>query len=162
MFQATTRSENHPISNIDQWPNLRAFAEAYLADFPRSFRMQPPIDYMRRGRGSQGTIMFRSGAFQAEYVVFSPGHKVGPHVHPNVSSYDIPLRGGGLIFLAGRKLGKTVEPKDHLDPIAARVPILAGIVHSGQAGPSGASYLSLQHWHEGRATGFITDDWRDA
>lgn len=122
--------------------------------------MEPPIDWRRRGRGSNGTILYRNGAFQAEYVEFQPGHNVRPHCHPNVSCYDIHLRGTGMIELAGRMLRPRPPITDR--PLSSRVPVLAGIVHSGSAGADGAAFLSLQHWHGGAAKGFITDDWRDA
>lgn len=166
MFPATTQSAKLPTQNIKlggdrsaSWPNLRAFATWFLRDWPL-FPIEGGAEF-REGPGSCGCIIFRRGAFQVEQIVMRPRHKVGPHCHPTVSSYDIPMpRSSGLIDLSGRMLRPT--PRDDVNPLKRRVPILAGVVHSGEAGPNGAEYLSLQHWHEGRAVGFITDDWRDA
>lgn len=138
------------------WANLRTFADWFLADFP-GFPIEPPADHYRAGPGSSGLIVFRSGAFQAELVQFEPGHIVPPHRHPRVSAYDVHLGGTGLITLAGRVLRPRAPILDR--PLASRVPVLAGVVHSGEAGPEGARFLSLQHWHDGEATGFIVDDW---
>lgn len=148
-----------PLTSNTDWPNLRAFAEWYLSGWPR-FAFAPPEKSLRTGAGSTGAIIFRRGAFQAELVRFSPGHVVPPHSHPAVSSYDIHLEGSGLIELGGRML----RPRSPTttDPLRARIPVLAGVVHSGEAGPDGARFLSLQHWHAGAARGFIIDDWRPA
>jgi hypothetical protein len=122
--------------------------------------MEPPKVFMRRRKGSSGMILYRRGAFQVEHVIFDPWHQVPPHSHTHVSCYDIHLRGTGMIELAGRMLRPRPPITDR--PLSSRVPVLAGIVHSGSAGADGAAFLSLQHWHGGAAKGFITDDWRDA
>lgn len=138
------------------WPNLRAFADWYLRDFP-GLPLDAPADALRRGPGSSGLVVFRRGAFQAEIVQFEPGHVVPPHYHAGVSAYDVHLSGTGLITLAGRVLRPRAPLLDR--PLKSRVPVLAGIVHSGDAGPEGARFLSLQHWHGGEAWGHIVDDW---
>lgn len=140
------------------WANLRAFAVWYLSGFP-GFPIEPPPCRYRRGEGSSGLIIFRRGAFQAELVQFAPFHVVPEHCHPNVSAYDVHLSGTGLITLAGRVLRPRAPILDN--PLAGRVPVLAGVLHSGEAGPEGARFLSLQHWHTGRAEGFIVDDWAE-
>ncbi len=143
----------------DSWPHLRAFADWFLQDFP-AYPIRPPDGCSRFGPGSSGLVIFRHMAFQAELVQFEPGHIVPPHRHPRVSAYDIHLAGTGLIELAGRVLRPRAPRLDR--PLASRVPVLAGIVHSGEAGPGGARFLSLQHWHDGTAWGHIIDDWAEA
>lgn len=143
----------------ETWANLRAFAAWYLEPFP-GFRLDPPPSRFRKGPGSAGLIIFRRGRFQAELVEFDPGHTVPPHRHPNVSAYDIHLAGTGLITLAGRVLRPRPPRLD--SPLASRVPVWAGVLHSGEAGPEGAQFLSLQHWHGSDPVGFIVDDWADA
>lgn len=150
-------------AGLKRWPTLKAFAAWWLEqDHPP--RLAPVYGWQRSGPGSAGTIICRIPPYQVEAIAFRPGHVVPPHKHPNLDSYDFHVAGSGSIRLAGRDLPPRA-PLDGTEGPAAllrgRVPVLRGVVHSGKAGPAGASFYSLQRWHVW-PMGFITDDWQDA
>jgi hypothetical protein len=90
-------------------------------------------------------------------IVLRPDCPVPPHRHPNVDSLDLHLTGRDRAVIGGREVPDATH-RGH--PFARRVPVPAGVLHSGVSF-TGTAYLSMQRWRAGPPT-FITDDWEGA
>ena len=108
-------------------------------------------------RGSHEFILFREGRGQVEMVTLLPDHPVPPHCHPDVDSVECHLTGHGIAEVGGFRLA--LRPNYRVRDSIRRVPIPAGVIHSGVA-QSVTVALSFQLWRDGVAPGFITDNWR--
>lgn len=126
----------------------------------------PPVDGPFFAGGLAGVSLYREGAFQVELFLFPPGTKVPPHRHPHVDTIEMHVAGdfdfrvtveGQMVssipleFLHARKDG-------HSRWWGRGVRVRPDTVHELEVGPSGACFLSLQHWI-GRAPTTVGEDW---
>ena len=138
--------------------SLKDFAKWYLGR-EGVINLRIPEGALRVGPMSTEIVLYRDPPFQVSLMTFFPGYTVPPHHHEHVSTYNFNLGDNtGLTVVAGREYtgGETGVPG-----IKQRVPIPAGVVHSGQVSKHGAFFLSVQKW-EGKEPGFISDDWYGA
>lgn len=125
---------------------LYAYAEAVMQ---KSFNgMDNPKAPMAFRGGIGCFVLDRTGKFQAELVMLTPGCAVEEHNHPNVDTIDIPLAGYGEPSIGG-KLARTVIN------LGVRIP--AGVNHSGST-EHGVVWLSVQRWNND-APDSVLHDW---
>jgi hypothetical protein len=113
----------------------------------------PPVSHDVGGKQIMSCILFRSGVWQVEMLMFHPGCVVGLHRHNHCESADIIIGGDLTGTINGRNTG---IPKG--GSLAANVEVLPlGCWHGGST-EKGLIALSFQRWI-GMAPTFIAHDW---
>lgn len=129
---------------------LNEFARAMLADGRLTLS---PGSMQSYGRAIEA-ILFRDGCWQVELVASPPDIRVPRHRHNRVASVDVLLCGSIDGVVGSRRTKPNSGPLER-----NLLPVPKGVWHWGEAGPSGALYLSFQKW-DGTPT-FISDDWEE-
>src|SRR5580765_2203584 len=131
----------------DWWLNTRAF--------------KPPADFFSKVGGNTGTVLFRHEQFQVQLFLNDPNSEIADHTHPNVDSYEVYVAGDVYFRQNGQALLTpeiiaTVTPERLL---GTKLRILPNDVHGASVGPSGGSFLSIQHWLHGVTPSSVHLDW---
>lgn len=142
------------MSQVDE---LTQFTEWWLGN--RIIR--PPADFLSRVGGNTGIVLFRHEKFQVQLFLNDPNSEIVDHTHPNVDSYEVYVAGDVYFRQNGEEvLNKqviaTVTPERLL---GTRLRVLPNDVHGASIGPSGGSFISIQHWLNGLQPTSVHLDW---
>jgi len=127
---------------------------AFFAWWHQTRHFMPPTsgDVVRITDNSTSNIIYRAGRFQVQQVIMTPNSMITSHRHPNVDS--IVLYGSGDM---------TFHRND--DPVFVGINCGQDLLrigpndwHSGEYGPRGGVFYTVQHWLDG-APGLVIDDW---
>lgn len=126
----------------------------------------PPADGFWWHDGLAGVTLFREGAFQAQLYICKPLSTIPEHSHPNVDSFEVNVGGDLRFMIKGkqtipdewRKLERNGMSRWNGDGVF----VGAGVEHSLIVGPTGAAFLSVQHWLNGPAQRSVGLDWQGA
>lgn len=105
--------------------------------------------------GLHTLIVYRGKQTQVELVLIAPNTTVPPHAHPNVDSYEAYIGGDVTFYLEGQ------EMRHQSRVFREYVRVLPGQVHGAKIGPRGGSFLSIQHWLNGKTPTAVGLDWSD-
>lgn len=137
---------------------LTAFANWWFAN---GRPLRPPHDFFSKVGGNTGTVLFRQAPFQVQLFLNDPNSEIADHTHPNVDSYEVYVAGDVYFRQNGKELLTpdiiaTVTPERLL---GTRLRIHPNDVHGASVGPSGGSFISIQHWLNGVAPSSVHLDW---
>ncbi|MDG1415961.1 MAG: hypothetical protein P8R39_11455 [Alphaproteobacteria bacterium] len=102
------------------------------------------------------TILHREWPFQTELCTFPSGTNIPVHRHPNVSTVEYLVTGSLDLIIDERPTTSRV-PIQLLDRLAFRINLAEP--HSVEIGNEGASFLSIQEWHEDTDLDHIGHNW---
>ena len=108
-------------------------------------------EVVTHSEASTSAIIYRSGQFQVQHVIYKPNSEAVDHRHPNVDSIliygsgDVTFRRNDeepiVCFNTGQDIMR-IKPNDW---------------HGVSFGPRGGSFYAVQHWNG--QPGFVIDDW---
>lgn len=136
---------------------LTMFADWWLQNRP----LRPPIDFYSRVGGNTGTVVFRHQQLQVQLFLNDPNSEIVDHTHPNVDSFEVYIAGDVYFRHNGNAL-LTPEIIAAMTPerlLGTKLRILPNDVHGATVGPSGGSFISIQHWLNGVLPSSVHLDW---
>ena len=138
-------------------PELLAFMERYFEG--DRIQLRPPHDAVRAVAGIYTLVLYREPPYQVEAVTIAPNTEIPPHHHPRMDSFEVATSGELLFFVDDRQTGypRAARADGSSRNLGKYVPIPADAWHGGRAGPTGASFLSVQLWHG--AVGHVLENW---
>lgn len=113
--------------------------------------------------GFSGVTIFRNGPFQIQLFLAEPDVYIPPHVHPDVDSYEVFLR--GMEFYHE---GDTVISMDQAFMMGNNdKPLYSGGIirvkpdesHGGLSSSTGGAFLSVQHWKNNIDVSSVHKNW---
>lgn len=141
---------------------LKAFFDHYMVNPQRLF--PPCLRGVHFVDGLTATVIYRREPFQVELVTCSPNLELPEHTHPNVDSFEVYLSGELLFSLDGKQVVPDDAAKavnwDGIHPLIGKaIRVLPGAPHGLRVGPNGGTFLSVQHWLNGKPLSTVGDDW---
>lgn len=127
--------------------NLEQFAKNFLSSSTNLFQV---LEF--RNSGNRASIIAkREGRFQAELVLWQPNLVLPAHRHPHINAFEMHVS-GDMILVFGDTEEETNGFIERASPWPARklhgrvIPVRPQDWHGGKAGPTGASFWSIQEW----------------
>lgn len=151
-------------ADVPRFDPLEAFAR-WFARAP--FALPPtPFDAVTRVNKFTLLTLYRHGPFQVQLGICEPGSEITEHTHPDCDTI--------LIYLSGemyfRKNGLVViAPEDQRLQDSNGICALNGFTirigpndwHGATVGPKGGSFLTVQHWLNGKPES-VEKNWEGA
>lgn len=145
----------HLLSTWDFEP--KTDLERYLKFVTNELKISPwltPDDSLSFIDGTHGYTLHREGQFQAQLFTLSPNVVVPNHIHPNVRSFEVVIR--GITF---RLFDETLLTPDDTHLIGRAVYVGNNDWHGGFSSNKGGAFLSVQEWLNGIKPSSVEDDW---
>lgn len=143
------------IKTYDFQPNTEL--EEYLKFVANDLKISPwisPEDMVSFVDGIHSYTLHREGQFQAQLFTVEPNVIIPEHIHPNIDSFEIAIRGMTL-FHSGQIL---LTPYD-TNLIGNAVFVGHDQWHGGCACEKGGAFMSVQQWLNGIKPSSVADDW---
>lgn len=102
-------------------------------------------------------VLYREGQFQVEMITVPPRITVAAHSHPNVDTYERFLCQDHGFAWEGKRRFTSQFLHENGHRLSGFIP--HGMPHGAFTG-DGSVFLSIQHWLNGIAPTFISDDWQ--
>jgi len=127
---------------------------AFFAWWYQTRPFMPPAsgDVIQTTDVSMSSILYRSGAFQVQYMTYQPGAVGTEHKHPNVDSIFIYACGDLTVTRNDEQPFIGIEPGQQI------IRVKPDDWHGVSFGPRGGAFYAIQHWLDGKP-GFVLDDW---
>jgi hypothetical protein len=107
---------------------------------------------------------YKKGPFQVQLVVMDPNSEAPNHRHPNMDSFELYV-GGQINFYKNGELSTTdfntvnLEENYFAPNRGDFLRITPETMHSGEFGPAGAVFFSVQKWLNGVEPRDVSEDW---
>lgn len=131
---------------------LKNFKDRWLQEFRGIDLLQCPSDNgMHIHGGVRGITLYRDPPFQVQLFIADPNIVIPPHIHPDVDTYEIYLRGMRTNISQRTVHEDNLEADEFgLSPLHGRFLFLAhGRLHGAVASSGGGLFLSIQEWLNG-------------
>lgn len=95
-------------------------------------------------------VIYRQFPYQVQLFIAAPGTVIPEHVHPNVDSYEVFLRGMEFTH-NGEVIVSMIEAvtsgrEDMAKPHGGIIRVQPNDLHGGRASNTGGAFLSVQKW----------------
>jgi hypothetical protein len=141
---------------------LTTFLEWYLESGSKI--LTPLNDSTHFVEGVTSSCIYRSGQFQVEFLTVTANTVIPEHVHPNVDSYEVVLKGMEFVLNSEVILPMEDEEQRSDSNLSKKhyenVRVLPESLHGGRSGPNGGCFLSVQHWLNGVKPTSVGMDWK--
>jgi hypothetical protein len=142
--------------------SLSQFADWYLnsGDIKRIYA--PHNDPLLFIDGVSGVVLYRRDNFQVELFICEPNVDIPVHTHPNVDSFELFLCGMEFTHNGKHAIDheQSLEEIDGMPRYAyTTIRVRPNDPHGALSSKNGGSFLSIQHWLNGKPPTHVSSDW---
>lgn len=129
--------------------------ELFLGWWAESRNLEPPkTGAIEFAEGVTAITLYREDNFQVQMIIVPPNHVIPPHTHPDVDSFEVFFTGDITFYINGKIPEESPE-------LGAPIRVRPDDVHSGEFGPAGGAFLSIQRWLNGIAPTSVGYNWME-
>lgn len=140
---------------------LEAYAKWYSQEVGHGIPLCPASGVSFIGK-FRGIVLDRRDQFQTQLWICDPNSEIPDHSHPNVDSIQVYISGEVFLRLNGRKIipeGSVETMPDGLsNGYGTTLRVRPNDTHGATIGPMGGSFLTFQHWLNGKPES-VENDW---